>query len=403
MGDDGFAIGRRARLGGDGGGSTDRGVAPGRLASTNYLRNPNSSPIGEASVTGNGYVDHGAVCDRGDGPDCFLNSDVRARLIEEYQHRVEQAEMFYFQALQNVRADTLVEKDEDLPWWASLLLGVISSQLASGMEAALKALRGGIRPMMLGAQMAEQRFRARVTGAIANLSDDAIKDIGKKASDAAKDPIKNKSKSAANRDHASEKADAVSLISVLQEKASVRYDQIRQGPPGTATDAQLLVLFDGMDREHHSISNYELEIRSTVDKYKKSHARMIGVHDELHEVNGVKISGDHADTHTKVAWIKYGHATKLCYMEQQFEQGDKGMFRDDDERAQEDHGALEAEPRYIDFVEDDFIDVAIIRHEIAWGAPPKTYEWVVGVPPRLREVTSADRAAVAGAVKAVPK
>jgi hypothetical protein len=121
----------------------------------------------------------------------------------------------------------------------------------------------------------------------------------------------------------------------------------------------------------------------------------------VHESRHDNVAGFPADVHTKVAWIKYGHATRLAYMDQDFERGDPSVYRTDQDRQREDRGALDDAPRYVDLVEDDFIDVAIVRHEVAWGAPPKTYEWVLGAPPRLREVTAADNAAVANAAKTV--
>ena len=370
------------------------GIAPGRRASTNYLR----PPSGHAHVTGDPRIDDGALCDRIGGPDCFLDHDVRTRLIDQYGKFALLAKANYVSALKTVQVETLVQKDEEIPWWASLLLGVISSALARGIESAFVALKGSARSMWLGAQMMEQQLRARVTGAIANASDELGEAVGKRVGDSAKDVFKAKGKNAVNAGRTSEKSDVVSFISLLEDQASLRYQALLQIPPATSNDAELLVLFESMDvNKYHRVANYETLIRSSVDRFRKSYVRKIGVHETLMHDN---ISDSPADVHTKVAWIKYGDATRLAYMDQDFDRGDSSIVRTDEDRAREDRGALDDAPRYVDLVEEEFIDVAIIRHQLAWGALPKTYEWVLGVPPRLREVTAADTAAVANAAKA---
>jgi hypothetical protein len=372
--------------------TTGEGVAPGRRASTNYLR----PPAGHAHVTGDPSVDDGTLCDRVGGGDCFLDHEVRARLLRQYGDLVGQAKINYVSALKNIHAETLVEKDEDIPWWATLLLGVISSALASGIARAIGALKSGARQISLGAQMMEQRLRARVTGAVASIQEEVGETLGKMAGDGAKEGLKAKGKTVANADHTSEKSDVVSFISLLEDEATVRYQGLLQ-VPATANDAELLTLFESMDvKKYHRVQDYDTLIRSAVDRFRKSYARKIGVHETSRHDN---IAGFPADVHTKVAWIKYGHSTRLAYMDQDFELGPPAVYRTDEDRHREDRGALDDAPRYIDLVEDEFIDAAIVRHEVAWGKPPKTYEWVLGVPPQLREVTAADATAVANAAK----
>lgn len=94
------------------------------------------------SPSGDEYIDHHAQCAGRGGQDCFLSSDQRAKLIEDYKIRVAIALDAYQRALDQIRVDKLLARDKTaIPWVATLLLEVAGAKALSGLISALRMLK----------------------------------------------------------------------------------------------------------------------------------------------------------------------------------------------------------------------------------------------------------------------
>src|ERR1700704_1404766 len=81
------------------------------------MSSPAQQPVPlSARDIGNAFIEHGAGCDVAVGPECFLTSDQRSRLVRGYQLRVGNALERYEQALTELTVEKLIEKDADLSW-----------------------------------------------------------------------------------------------------------------------------------------------------------------------------------------------------------------------------------------------------------------------------------------------
>ncbi len=368
------------------GAAIDRGVAPGRLAMTNYMQSP---------ATGAGdYVDHRGVCDNGSGAaGCWLDDIARGRLVTEYQGRVTRAMASYQAAITRETIDTLMEHDDDLFWVATLVLGVATEQIGLAIGAALKTLRGratgAISDIDTVAKMGSRKFA--LLDRIDSVSDDTIKTLGKLPADALKDKLKGTLKDRQNTQDKNDRDAATRYLDRLLEASAAIYERYAEEPPNRATDAELLVLFRSWNAEDHNPGVYRMLVRSAVDRYKASNAKRIG----LQHAN--PMATIQKDTHVKVGWVKMGPNAKaqLMYLEQDFEAGDPAIARDDAERMEKPGATMDETPKPTNLVEDEFTNVAIERHMQLWGSAPKTYEYTL-FPAKLREVGTSTKGELAG-------
>jgi hypothetical protein len=366
-------------------------VAPGRRASTNDL----TAPTGHVT-TGDAHIDHATTCDIHDrAAGCFLDSIQRTRLVAAYQARVGRALSSYQEAITRETIDKLLEKDDDLVWIASLLIGVATDQIGTAIAAALKAIRGRVTKSLLDVDAVAQLSDRRYTwlNRLDNVSEDTLKKIGKAPADSLKDLIKGTLKDRQNAQAKTDRDAATDYLDRLQAASSAIFERYAEDPPQTATDAELLVLYRAWSAEDHNPRVYRMLVHAQVERYKASNARRIGL-----QRTG-PFDTQQKDTHTKVGWIKVpSGGVRLAYFAQDFDAGDPAVYHDDADRMAKPPGdALDVEPRFVDFVEPEFVGVAMERHLQLWGTQPKTYEYSAKTfPMRLREVGSSTTAELAG-------
>jgi len=218
--------------------------APGDVAGKRTLTGDQDSPSGDT------YIDHHAFCERNVGHDCFMNPESRTALIVDYKDLVVEAHDAYQRALLEIRMDELVKKDDDLPWFVTLMLDVVSAELLGGLTRTLKLLKAETLAALtsaasLGADAARQATTQVSTAyvALSMLSDEQLSAMTKASFDAGKKAAVSGIKSMANAGKSDAKQEKLSYIAQLSNAATMAFEQLRTKPPAQATDAQLLVLY----------------------------------------------------------------------------------------------------------------------------------------------------------------
>lgn len=338
-----------------------------------------SIPTARLPGVGDPYIDKGTPCDADpSGPQCILESDVRAKLVRTYQNRVGIAHGSYIVALTELRVDELLKRDDaDIGWIMNLVIGVTTGYIGVLAAGALKML-ASLNTAERMAQLAPLNptkpiaiaFSAekQIDGLMAALAGTArgyatISAVGSKVATAQ-----------------GEHQRVVGFIDKLKSGASVLYQHLAEGPPATASDEAMIGLWQAMDATHHSVDQYKQVLGDQIQRFKQSKASWIGTRDTnlmamegTGEVEPYASKDDEADLRsrggvgsvpslnpltTTIVWRSvigqnFG-AAELCYY---------------DDRPR-DNGQPQ-QMGIVGVVEPEFRDVAIERYKRAFGEMPK--------------------------------
>src|SRR5262249_13218153 len=155
------------------------------------------------------------------------------------------------------------------------------------------------------------------TNAMSTVDDDFLKAVGKAPADFGKKQGEDWLKARQNDERKTAREAGVAYLDRLLAASSQIYEDLRERPPATATDAELVLLYESFSAANHNPAIYKTLVHGQVERYKHSHARKIGLHretflDEAHPHHPT-------DVKTKVAWIRVtGTRTRLAYMDQNF-------------------------------------------------------------------------------------
>lgn len=69
---------------------------------------------------------------------------------------------------------------------------------------------------------------------------------------------------------------ALSYVARLEAMATSAFEELRLKPPGMASDAQLLVLWNGFDPNNHTSEIYKTELEAKIARYEESGVKDIG-------------------------------------------------------------------------------------------------------------------------------
>lgn len=310
------------------------------------------------------------------GMRCFMTEGQRRDHIDKFHKRTMDAAQNYKDALQDLRVDALLEKEEDLSWIAAMVLDLATGHLSGAIGNALKRYNaGGV------AREATNETRRLL------LSDDALDKLVKGPLGAAKKALEGKYKATQNQPQRSKKGESLSYIGALVGEADRAFVTFRERAPASADDGELLALIDGMQIELHSKEHYKRALAAKLDRYHKSGVTSIGRKRAQHELEPVHGSGSvkvPAFRDQRVVWVTNrfaGSQRRLWFEKQDGHPGNPTYVRagDPDWPA---NGRLtfgprdpmDEGPKLVAPVPEEFVEAALARHEAVWNEPPAELE-----------------------------
>jgi hypothetical protein len=392
-----------------------------------------TSTPGKATLVGDAGIDSegmGACLQRGSAG-CFLTPGARRMLIMDMQGRMHSAQGAYRDALIDCRLAQVLKKTDELPWYCMILLGAASSVLESAVSAGVKVLRAS--------KEAAADALAKATGSTATaVSDMTAREISNRVTlqsevtlvsekqiDAliatSVEIVKEKSTAAltgvvsTDSKETQEKNLALAYIDYLRDQCAAVFQELREGPPGRATDAELLALWRSFDEKLQSTAMYRAQVDEAIEHYLHCNVSKMGRSrewdDEHRDLVG---NAKRVEREVRVAWLETkGAGKRLVYMDRVFDdwyldrqdRGDHCVQRSTAYDADENRLSLSQpsswtidgaarqradkplrDDRVLNFVEQEFVEMALKKQEKIWLEPPATFveDWdhqvAIGVP-----------------------
>jgi hypothetical protein len=356
------------------------------------------APMQGPGPTGDEYVDHGSYR----GSDSFLTEKQRERLDEQFANRCQDAATQFQNAVGNLRVDTLLEKDdEDLPWFALLLVDIgFGVALASITRSVLSLKSNSAKSVarLFDAAVLQQQpdpsltLFQRMQHSFSRLSDEHVKIVVNTVASTGKKSALAAVPANAKIEGKNEKGERLSYLAQLQTTTAIAFARFREQAPARATDAELVMLFDAMAIEHHSVTRYMTAIQEKIERFKKAKVTKIGRrYEERKDFQGDKPIGTGAFTPMVIrdVWVQWqtyesGHPKELVYGHED-RRFNPSLIRPDYpgnaqlpmQRVNSDNfdgpsKGVSNDPRALYSVPQEFWEAALLRHELMWGAPPTT-------------------------------
>lgn len=258
--------------------------------------------------------------------DTFLTASQRSRLEAEFIGRVDTAELAYVTALTDLRVDKLVEKEEELPIWLSLLVGVGGMAMESTVTSAVKLLKKSGEAARtikgLGAGAVEHEL---VESHVAGLSEGAVEKLVGQLVDTAKEKTlaavgkpgpAAPGGGAAGDGEDEQKPAELNYIDYLRDHALVLFQNVKEENLSSSSDEELLGVFASFDAKLHSVTMYRAKLEEQIKRYMSSHAKEIG-----HRVHARdKHPAEFVREEVRVAKILEGSTVRYAYVSREYDQ-----------------------------------------------------------------------------------
>ena len=311
------------------------------------LRNRDAKAPGKSTqpyTSGNDFIDKGAVCDANpEWETCFLDHGQRHRMIEQLEDTFVDAGNSFKGAVEALRVDTLLKKDDDLGWVRNLVLDTLVGRFMTTLSAGLAAARG-----VVGTGTWVSAARARI--------DSRVKSVV----DASKKKLAHQAKTSQNTPQTNAKDGKIDYLAFLSDQAHRSFAQLRTDVPGEATDAELVWLFESFkDPASYSPSTFKAALAEKLMRYQNAQVGNIG--QTWQEAGAVS-------RHTRVVALHFtsGHPTE--YWLEKSEMGAANMDGADMRGDRFEHRAPKtAQPELISRVPDEFLEAALARQANVWG------------------------------------
>lgn len=342
---------------------------------------PGKTNLVQTTEVGDQWIDHGAVCDGKDNqtPGCFLENTQRMRLVIDFKDRVETASTNYKIALVELKLAELLKKDDDVSWVLSLALDLVGAHLIKvAAKAAIALKASGINKLasaMEGSYLSDQSWRTRTEMIIQSIDDKAIESNVKTLFDPAKKAGIVAVKSAAKGDAKTKKAATLAFIDQLKDQCDLGFQTFATNATGSSSDAELVVLWEGLDRAHHTVGAYKEALGEKLARFKKSGITELGRQNvKDRQFNRADVQRD-----KRVVWIQENGKKTLHYQSQEgdynpnvIKRGDPGSEELFGEAGKLKFGARDPREdiRTEGPVPDEFVEVALERSEQLWGITP---------------------------------
>ncbi|MEO8551353.1 MAG: hypothetical protein ABI678_15325 [Kofleriaceae bacterium] len=385
-------------------------------------------------------IDTGAMGPCVDGPNgdtCFLSPTQRQALVTEYESAVGGARTSCVLALSDLRFEVMMRKDDDISFVSTLLLSIIGTIVETALSAAISAALKKAGSLMSGAARVAAKAGASATvdpsrvKQLVNAAAPAVtvaeklvagvesaaakggpKALAKTAADAGKQQLKGQfSDPEAGGSRGKEKR--TEYIDYLKAEMEDRFQALQQGPPGVATDTELLALKESFNISHHREATYRSHFAAAIERYANSPVSDIGRHTAYDEKRG----NAHVELETRVAWLlTRGAGRRLIYVDRAFEtsfhkiqdRSTGAMSRGSAYDSGTNQLSLQADATWshggeeqthhevplgpdlmLNYVEPEFIALALEMQAQTWLAPAETFMLDYSyLPPKMVKVAS---------------
>jgi hypothetical protein len=331
---------------------------------------------GKATVvdtnTGDDWLDNGI-----DPKALLYDKEKRERIVDDFEMLALMSNMNYKLALTDLRFEELAKEADDIPIILTFAIGMLTQFVSDAVTKAIIRARAGTltaiadRAFALGEVAARD---ARLEKALKLVSDDTIKGYVKKVGGVA-----SKAGEGAARDATTPvaKGVVVGFIDQLRNSADAGYAEFIRDSKRTASDADLIVLWNGMDTQNHNVDAFKRELKDKIDRFKKSGITKLGRGRGAKNDIGVQ-DGDLIEDR-RVVWVQHANGTKtLCYQQHKSSDNPNTIRRGEPGFGEvyPDHkpafGELDkAEKAKLDgVVPEEFVTYAIAVSEERWGQTP---------------------------------
>lgn len=304
----------------------------------------NTQTVGKStmvdSMYGNAGVESGGQgrCSNERGLGCFLNLAQRTEANSQVRAQLNLVATNYATAVEQCRVEELIKKVDELPWYASLLLGAAITVLESLVPMTVAAFRTASvvsqTLVKVGAKAAlsdaEKEFKT-LTAAQLSAAIKASTTLGKT------NAIKSFTAAGSDQtDQANAKSQALKYTNLLNANAMIMWVQLI-GDVGTVDDTAVIAMLKALDPRVLSVPKFAGEVASELARYAASNVSKIGRHSAYE-------NGKHVEKEVRVARIvpAFGGGPYLVYMDRVFD----GWYRDivmRNEKTPERSGAYDSE------------------------------------------------------------
>jgi hypothetical protein len=334
--------------------------------------------------TGDRWADHGSFCDgKAQTPICFMSDPQRQKFIVDIKDRILRAGENYKHALQQLRVDELMKKEEDLSWVLSLALDLVGAHIINVAADALQRFKSSAIKKLSEAALDAARHgaydptsaSATVEAMLAGVSKESISQKVKFGVGTLQKNGAGVIKTELNKEKQTEKAATISFIDQLKTQCDAAFEALGANAAADANDVELQALYDGMDPKFHTINIYAEQLAAKLERFRRSGVTRIGrQYDTDKQWSRIDVIRD-----TRVVWMKHDNGSKTLWFQSQDGDRDLGVIHKGDPGSDEIFGKTEMkfgarDPREEVHLErqvpDEFRDVALDRSEQIWGATP---------------------------------
>lgn len=334
---------------------------------------------------GNSYIDRGMQCDAVPADTCFLNPGQRSRIVDLFHGRVLDARQSYMHACEQLRVGELLAKEPSPGLLFEVFLEVVGLVALGGLSSALRNVVAFGKRVVEEAKLAEQDPDPLMQS-LSKINTKQTEQVGKSVVSMAK---KHAAKSAPPE---GEDKIGVRFLEELQNQSGPIYQDIRENAPALMDDSELLLLFDSFSAQNHTVEAYKEQLKGKLDRWKSTQLSDIGTRTEDKDIpcdvwiqnpTPQHITGYTVGPRdTKLFVVNTMGIKKLGVFRRQFKLA--GNFEHVAAPAmippiKPSRPDLPRSPmvtmndddfKFIEFVPDEFVDIAYKAHMVAWGHTP---------------------------------
>lgn len=306
----------------------------------------------------------------------------------------------FIAAVDQLRSDLLREQDDSqLPIIAAIIFDALGAHALAAVTSALQTIRraelSNLNEIVSSATGSAPSKETAVLAydAFSSVSSSSLDKVSKSVVDATKQRAVAMLKQQIAHEKTDQRAAKLDYIKQLTDSTEIAFQALREQPPGYATDAQLLTLWQGFDARLHASSAYYEAIAGKLARYEKSGIQDIGRDDGLraaHPENpnlGAKYVVKRDIVVVRVRF-KSGYPDQLAYARKDWWFNTTNTRPD--ERAPEKTLPLDETrwkgllipdairwnlaPEFERFVDPEFEEAALERHVAVWGKQPEVVE-----------------------------
>lgn len=334
---------------------------------------PKPPKTGLKHESGDPYVQSGMVCD--DQPEsnaCFLEDGQRARYLQQFRAAFNFAYGNYKAALNSSNVKLMLEQGPEPHWLGEIVIDFAGGQIIGALVRGLSRIRTNSiaaldrRPAPGSYGPPKESAFQRALG---SFDDERLKSILDASVDAVKKGVvmeAMKVQVAGNFEQM--KASRLSFINHLISQADVSFGRLQLDIPGTATDAELVWLYESFrDPTKHAQSVYEAELAAKLKRFARSGITDLGRQDATDHSKRDPIE---KTKDTRLVEVHYSsrHPPELYY--QSVVGTLIGAYKHEKEAGFSELALKNELPKLGKPVPTEFAGLALAQHMRVWGTSP---------------------------------